>query len=140
MSVTAHSLENYQVVLTSNSHHTFLADEPEDYGGDNYGPNPYEYLLASLASCKIITVQMYAKRKEWPLERMDIKVSHRQVKGADCDDCETEGNKKVDVFDTEMSFTGDLTEEQIERLKEISTRCPVHRLIQNEVKIRSTVI
>ena len=139
MTITAHSLENYQVVL-SNGHHTILADEPADLGGDNFGPNPYDYMLAGLAACKIITVQMYAQRKEWPLERMDIKLSHNQVKGSECDDCVTEVSKRVDIIDAEMSFHGDLTEEQIARLAEISGRCPVHRSLESETKIRSTVV
>lgn len=139
MSISAHSLENYQVVV-SNGHHTMLADEPADLGGDNFGPNPYDYMLAGLAACKIITVQMYAQRKEWPLERMDITLNHTQVKGADCDDCVTEGSKKVDIITAEMSFQGDLTEEQIARLAEISGRCPVHRSLESETKIRSVVV
>ena len=137
MSITARSLVNHQVeVITPD--HRIIVDEPLSAGGDGAGPDPYDFLLASLAGCKIITVQMYASRKGWPLEGVDVKLGYSRIHSKDCEDCESD-NAKVDIIEVEISFKGDLTEEQIERLTEISTRCPVHKTLMSETKIRTNL-
>ena len=139
MAIIARSLENYQVEITD-ERHIMIADEPESKGGDDAGPMPYDFLLSALAGCKIITVQMYANRKEWVLGEVKVKLWHEKVLGKDCADCESEGNEKVDIIRSEISFSGDLTKEQIVRLKEISDRCPIHRTLTSETKIYSKLI
>jgi putative redox protein len=136
--VTARLIQNYQVDVKAGNHQ-FLIDEPLDKGGDDLGPNPYDMLLGALAGCKLITVQMYARRKGWPLEGMDIQLSHNKIHAKDCEDCESE-SAKVDIIEVEISFQGDLTEEQLERLAEISTRCPVHKTLTSETKIRTKLV
>lgn len=139
MTVTARSLRNLQVQIEA-SNHQLLADEPITSGGDDKGPNPYDLLLSSLAACKVITVHMYAQRKQWPVETVTITMSHRKVAADECEDCETQGQAKVDIIDCEISFEGDLDEAQIKRLAEIADRCPVHRTLTSETKIRTAVI
>lgn len=139
MTVTARSLRNLQVQIQA-SNHQLLADEPITSGGDDKGPNPYDLLLSSLAACKVITVHMYAQRKQWPVETVTITMSHRKVAADECEDCETQGQAKVDIIDCEISFEGDLDEAQIKRLAEIADRCPVHRTLTSETKIRTAVI
>ena len=137
MSLIAQTIKNYQVDIVVNGHN-ILADEPESHGGDNQGPNPYDLLLASLAACKVITVHMYAERKGWPVEKVILNLSHHKIDAADCDDCESESGK-VDEFLCEISFEGDLDEEQHKRLAQIADRCPIHRTLSSENKIRTTL-
>lgn len=138
MSITVRSSENYQVEVKTGEH-SFIVDEPVSAGGDGAGPDPYDFLLGSLAGCKVITVQMYARRKGWPLEGVDIKLGHSRIHSKDCDDCESD-NAMVDIIQVEISFKGDLTTEQIERLTEISSRCPVHKTLMSETKIRTKLV
>ncbi len=138
MSITARSLENYQVEVKTGEH-SFIVDEPVSAGGDNAGPDPYDFLLGALAGCKVITVQMYARRKGWPLEGVDVKLGHSRIHSKDCEDCESD-NARVDIIEVEISFKGDLTDEQLDRLKEISTRCPVHKTLMSETKIRTKFV
>ncbi|MCA9945714.1 MAG: OsmC family protein [Anaerolineales bacterium] len=139
MTVTARSLENLQVQIQASNHH-ILADEPLTAGGEDKGPSPYDLLLSSLAACKVMTVHLYARRKQWPVETVSITLNHRKVSANECEDCETEGLAKVDIIDCEISFEGDLDEAQIKRLAEIADRCPVHRTLTSETKIRTAVV
>jgi putative redox protein len=116
--------------------HRLLSDEPEDKGGTDRGPTPYELLLAALGACKAITVRMYADRKGWPLLRTIYRLDHDRIHAEDCADCETkEGG--IDEIQAELQFVGPLSEGQRERLLEIADKCPVHRTLTGEVKIRS---
>lgn len=139
MKVKASSLRNLQVEIDAEGHR-LLADEPKEAGGDDAGPDPYGLLLSSLAACKIITVHMYARRKEWPLEAVNLLLSTHKVHARDCEDCESDPDAKVDIIEAEISFEGDLDDEQRERLAEISDRCPVHRTLTSEVKIRTEIV
>lgn len=136
MAITARSNNNYQVDIHAGEHQLRL-DEPLSVGGDDTGPSPYDALLSALAACKIITVQMYARRKDWPLEAVEIAMSTHKVHAKDCEDCESDPNARVDIIETEIHFTGDLDDSQLERLTEISERCPVHRTLTSETKIRT---
>ncbi len=118
--------------------HRFLAGEPVALGGDDAGPTPYDLLAASLGACKSITVRMYADQKGWPLARVGARVRHNKIHAADCADCETSAGK-IDEFRVEMSFEGALSPEQRARLMEIADKCPVHRTLHAEVKVRSSL-
>ena len=139
MTVTARSLQNLQVEIKA-SNHQLLADEPLNDGGEDKGPSPYDLLLSSLAACKVMTVHLYARRKQWPVETVTLTLNHEKISAADCDDCETEGRGKVDIINCEISFAGDLDAEQIQRLAEIADRCPIHRTLISETKIRTAVV
>jgi putative redox protein len=120
-------------------HHALTADEPRDLGGADAGPTPYDLLASALAACKTMTLRMYADRKEWPLEAVTARVQHAKIHAADCDDCATEKGK-IDRFTVELDLTGaDLTDAQRARLHEIAARCPVHRTLQGEVDIPSSL-
>lgn len=111
-----------QQVTTYN--HRWLADEPEDLGGADEGPAPMEMLLAGLGACTSMTLRMYAKRKEWSLEKVTVDLQHHQGKGAD------------ERIERHIKLEGDLTDEQRERLLEIANKCPVHRtMTNNELEI-----
>ncbi len=138
MKVTANSEQYLQVDLIAGGH-ALHADEPESAGGQDTGPNPYGLLLSALASCKIMTAQMYADRKGWVVERITAELNNYKVAGKDCDDCETETAAKVDIIEVSLKFEGDLTADQIKRLAQIADRCPVHRTLTSETVIRTSV-
>jgi len=135
MKVFARNARNVQVEI-STGNHTLLADEPLGVG-DDAGPDPYALLLSALGACKVMTVIMYARRKGWQLERIEVELEIYKVHAKDCDDCESNPDAKVDIIDVELNFEGNLTLEQIQRLEEISERCPVHRTLTGEIKIRT---
>lgn len=116
-------------------HHALVADEPEP-AGDDRGPDPYELLLAALGACTSMTLRMYADRKQWPLEKVSVVVTHAKIHATDCADCETRTGQ-IDRFDRTLRLEGPLGEEQRARLVEIAERCPVHRTLEREVQIRT---
>ena len=119
--------------------HVLQADEPSEYGGNDVGPNPYELLLAALGACTSMTVQMYAERKQWPLQGVQVSLSYAKVHAEDCAECETKVGM-VDRIGMEISFTGDLSEEQQRRLLEIANKCPVHRTLASRAQIDTRLI
>jgi uncharacterized OsmC-like protein/pimeloyl-ACP methyl ester carboxylesterase len=117
------------------AHHRLRADEPVAYGGGDTGPGPYDLLLAALGSCSAMTVKLYAARKGWPVEAVTVTLDHERRHVDDCRDCEDEPPRKLDHIDKGVTVEGELSPEQIERLVEISDRCPVHRTLQSEIRI-----
>ncbi len=107
---------------------TLIADEPEDSGGTNLGMTPKEMLLGALGACVAITVRMYADRKRWNLEGIEIDLSTDRFKAPDYPAYTGEGDF-VHEFRQQIVFKGDLTQEQRERLLEIAGKCPVHRAL-----------
>ncbi len=118
--------------------HQLNADEPLALGGEDAGPNPYEFVLAGLGACTSMTLRMYAERKGIPLEGVDVSLELHKIHAQDCADCLSEQGT-VDEIHRQITLIGDLSPAQRERLLEIANRCPVHRLLTGEVKIRSSL-
>jgi putative redox protein len=116
--------------------HHLVADEPRSVGGSELGPTPYDLLAAALATCTTMTLGMYARHKQLDLRSASVTVTHDKIHASDCDDCESESGK-VDEFRRVLNLEGDLTEEQRERMVEIADRCPVHRTLHAEIKVRT---
>ncbi|KAG1665710.1 hypothetical protein GQR58_019208 [Nymphon striatum] len=143
---TAPKVEKGEVVITEldkkflrgmySDSHQMLGDEPIKAGGTNLGPSPYDLLLMSLGSCTSMTIRMYANFKKLPLEDVTVRLSHERLKAEDCEDCEGRTGK-VERITRFISFKGDLTDEQKQRLIEIADRCPVHRTLENDPIIRT---
>ena len=119
--------------------HVLTADEPEDLGGMDSGPTPYDLLLAALGACTSMTLRMYADRKKWPLERVRVDLTHKRIHAEDCADCETETGM-IEVLTRDIAVTGDLDEAQREKLLEIADKCPVHRTITHEMHIPTKIV
>jgi putative redox protein len=120
--------------ITAGPHH-LIADEPAEAGGSDAGPDPYSLLLAALGACTAMTLQMYARRKEWPLEKVEVRLAHTRIYARDCEECQTEEGK-VSRIDRHILLRGPLSDEQRSRLLEIAQRCPVHRTLTSEISIR----
>ena len=116
--------------------HAWTADEPAAVGGNDAGPGPYELLLMALGACTSMTVRMYAERKQLPLKRVRVRLAHRKIHAQDCADCATKEGL-LDEITREIVLEGELTEEQREKLLEIANKCPVHRTLTSEIKVRS---
>jgi putative redox protein len=115
--------------------HRLVADEPVSAGGGDAGPDPYNYLLISLGVCTSMTVGLYARRKEFPLENITVSLSHSRIHATDCEECETKEGM-LDRIDVEIELTGPLTSEQHAKLMEVAAKCPVHRTLTSEINIR----
>ena len=126
--------------------HSLIADEPESFGGDDFGPSPYELLSASLAACTVMTLKMYAKRKKWDLQEVYVYISHSKKHLEDIafdienDKTNADSSGRLDHISKKFKFIGDLTIEQKERLKEIAAKCPVHKTISGEIVFKSEII
>lgn len=102
-----------------NGFEDLFVDVPRDFGGEGSAPDPHDYFDLSLGACKAITAQMYARRKQWPLEGVSVRINRD-------DSEERKGTYRLEVA---MTFHGIDAPEQLARLEEISNRCPIHRLM-----------
>jgi len=117
--------------------HRFLADEPVRLGGLDSGPGPYDLLLAGLGACTAMTIRLYAERKQLPLERVTVRLSHDRIHAEDCENCETKAGM-IDRIERAISLEGALADDARTRLLEIADRCPVHRTLTSEIDIRTS--
>ncbi len=115
--------------------HHLLGDEPVSAGGGDAGPDPYDYLLTALGVCTSMTVGLYARRKQIPLENITVSLWHSRIYAQDCEECETKEGL-LDRIDLELELTGPLSKEQHTKLMEIAGKCPVHRTLTSEINIR----
>ncbi|MCA8984666.1 MAG: OsmC family protein [Planctomycetaceae bacterium] len=113
--------------------HTLWADEPLELEGLDAGPTPMELLLAALGSCTTITMRMYARRKGWPLETLQVRLQHRKLLDGEAEDY-------TDRIEKQIEMTGPLSDEQRKRLLEIAERCPVHRTLTGKLQLESREI
>ncbi|MDB2415213.1 OsmC family protein [Rickettsiales bacterium] len=124
--ITAHIEEtgknDYAVKIEVSGHHLH-GDEPKSFGGGNTGPAPYDMLLAALGECTAMTVRWYAIQQKWPLEKVEVTLTHQKV-------------EKVDKFEKKITIHGDaLTDEQRKKLIEVAAKCPVQRTLEGKVEI-----
>ncbi len=119
--------------------HYLIADEPESYGGKDYGPSPYEFVSAGLSACTVMTIQMYAKRKGWDVQNVEVHTSYGKEHAVDCESCELD-NAKIDTFHRTVKLTGELDDKQKERIMEIADKCPVHRTLHSETQVVSKLV
>jgi uncharacterized OsmC-like protein len=114
--------------------HLLKADEPADAGGTDTGPSPYQLLLAALGSCTSMTLALYARRKQWPLEGVSVRLSHQSVHATDCASCDSTEVPVLRVT-REIALRGALDAAQRARLLEMADRCPVHRTLTGRIEV-----
>src|SRR3954471_280094 len=131
--VRGNAREFLQEIVTDKHH--LAADEPVSYGGKDAAPGPYDYLLTALGVCTSMTVGLFARRKQMPLENITVSLRHSRIHAKDCEECETK-NGLLDRIDVAVELTGPLTPEQHAKLMEIAGKCPVHRTLKSEIQIK----
>ena len=119
--------------------HSFIADEPESFGGNDFGPSPYEFLSAGLAACTVMTLKLYAERKKWDLQEVFVYITYSKKHSEDLQ-IETSKNTHFDHLNKKLKFVGNLDEKQILRLKQIASKCPVHKTLQSQIIIDTEII
>lgn len=121
-----------QDVYAGPKHHV-TADEPESYGGTDQGLTPYQFLAAGLGACTSMTIRMYARRKNWPLDHVSVDVTHNRVHAQDAG----VESGPLDQFTRTIALKGRLDDTQRQRLLEIADKCPVHRSLEAGAKIKT---
>ena len=122
--VVARRRKGYAHDVEMEGGHTLVSDEPESVGGADEGPSPTRLLAASLAACTAITIEMYAERKKWPLEQLEVEV-----------DMEYGKPSTPKSFNVILRLPKGLSEEQTDRLRAIAGHCPVHRALKHEIDV-----
>lgn len=133
--VVARTAEGYRTPILA-SGHALIADEPVAVGGTELGPTPYDLLASALGACTTMTLQMYARRKEWPLREAIVRLRHSKVHALDEEQCEHRA-ARMDQLDRSVELIGDLSDDQRARLLEIANKCPVHRTLEAGVVVKT---
>lgn len=110
--------------------HTVQADEPVDNGGKDLGPTPTELVLSGLAACTVSTLRMYADKKGWDVDRIEVELSIQILK--------TETGQSSQIKSV-IEISGEVTEDQKLRMLDIARKCPVHKLLTNPIQIDSSL-
>ena len=134
--------EGFRTQITAGAH-TLIADEPKEAGGTDEGPSPYELLLAALGACTAMTLKMYVERKNLPITDVDVSLTFDRIHIDDCESCVKEerlNDQEVQHISRLIYVTGDVTEEQKDRLLYIAGRCPVHVTLHSNPHVEDALI
>jgi len=134
--------EGFRTQITAGQHQ-LIADEPTEAGGTDEGPSPYELLLASLGACTAMTLKMYVERKKLPVTDVEVLLTFDRIHIDDCESCVKEerlNDQEVQHISRLIYVTGDVTEEQKERLLYIAGRCPVHVTLHSNPHVEDALI
>ena len=133
--VVVSSQQNLRNEVSYGAGHTFITDEPLGAGGEDAGPDPYTLILAALGSCISMTVTLYARRKQWPLENVTVRLKQNRIHSKDCQECVQMQEGYIHRIERSVTFTGPLSDEQRTRLQEIAHKCPVHKTLTSPIVI-----
>ena len=115
--------------------HRFHADEPASVGGTDAAPDPYDYLMASLGACTSMMVGLQARKRRWPLDKINVSLTHSRIHAHDCEECLTKDGM-IDRIEATVELTGPLTSEQRAELMKTAASCPIHRALTHEINVR----
>ncbi|MDX1470131.1 MAG: alpha/beta fold hydrolase [Flavobacteriaceae bacterium] len=130
--------DNFTTQIQTKKHH-FIVDEPESFGGDNFGPTPYDYLSGALAACTAMTLKIYSERKKWDLEEVYVYVSYSK-KHSDDLSVKLEKPIQLDFMLKKLKLIGNLDAAQKEKLVEIASKCPVHKSLASQMHFKTQLI
>jgi putative redox protein len=116
-----------------------VADEPTAVGGTGTGPTPYDLLLGALGACTSMTLRIYAERRKWPLQGVTVRLRHQRIHKEDCVNC-AEKDAWIERVDRTLELAGPLTDEQRARLLDVAERCPVHRTLQGQMQVKTSLV
>jgi len=133
--VVVSSQQNLRNEVSYGAGHTFITDEPLAAGGEDAGPDPYTLILAALGSCISMTVTLYARRKQWPLENVTVRLKQNRIHSKDCKECVQMQEGHIHRIERSVTLTGPLSDEQRTRLQEIAHKCPVHKTLTSPIVI-----
>jgi putative redox protein len=133
--VVVTSQTNLQNEVRYGAGQSLTTDEPRGAGGDDAGPDPYTLLLAALGSCISMTIILYARRKQWLVESVTVRLRQGQIHAKDCEECDDTTEGFIHRIERSVSFTGALSDEQRVRLQEIAHKCPVHKTLTSKIVI-----
>lgn len=133
------SLKNLQNEVHYGPGKTLTTDEPIAAGGEGASPDPYTLVLAALGSCISMTVTLYARRKQWPLEQVTVRLRQNRIHAKDCMECNENQEGYVHRIERAVTFKGNLSDEQGARLQEIAHKCPVHKTLTSPIVIAQLV-
>jgi putative redox protein len=139
------NLPNPHVVVRGGGHiflqeisagtHRFQADEPASVGGTGAAPDPYDYLMASLGACTSMMVGLQARKRRWPLRKINVSLTHSRIHAQDCEECLSKDGM-IDRIEVAVELTGPLTNEQRRELMKTAANCPIHRALTHEINVR----
>jgi putative redox protein len=133
--VTVTSVANLRNEVSYGGGRAFVTDEPSGLGGEDAGPDPYTLLLGALGSCISMTVMLYARRKNWAVARVTVRLRQARVHAKDCAECGDTPEGFIHRIERAVHIEGDLDAEQHARLQEIAHKCPVHRTLTNRIVV-----
>ena len=134
------SLPDYtHAQLVTATGRAFLADEPRQDDGDDFGPTPYELLTAALGACTAMTLQIYARRKEIPLEEVVVEVEHERIHAVDCESCDDPKHGFIEALHRRIVVRGPLSDAQRDDLLRVANRCPVHKTLSAVPRILDSI-
>ncbi len=138
--VIIQSLSDYtHAQLVTMPGHALVADEPVDEGGGDLGPTPYQLLSAALGACTAMTLQIYARRKEYPLHEVAVEVEHSRTHAQDCKECEDPKVGLIENLHRRIVLRGPLSDEQRDDLLRVAQRCPVHKTLRSGPEVHDSV-
>ena len=127
------TLTTGMAVQLSNGRHEWKADEPDDAGGTDTGPNPYELLLGSLAACTCVTIAWYCQFKKLHLESVSTSYDFSRIHADDCKECDIPERGFIERITSNVHIKGNFDDTQRKRLAQIAERCPVHKTLAHGV-------
>ncbi len=113
--------------------HKLVSDAPRDVGGSETAPDPHELLLAALGACTSMTMQIFAERRKWDLQKVHVELTEEKV-----DDPENPG-RQMSKITRSITVEGDLSPEQVDNLKAVANKCPIHKILTGSKEIVTTI-